>query len=226
MIKRRAFLASIGLLLTLQAAACRDDSDSELSGNFSGSLLPLRPGNSWTYRVTDGDQVTQKTVRVGESRTVGGDGPNAQAGAFELTSEKDDSSAVSLVADLDGRIVRYVEEELSASGDVERSYVWSPYRLYIDGSAQHRASGASWLEVSEESSTKAGEAAELSTLRERWMVTASKEEVTVPAGTFQALVVQKAGGTKLKTYWYVPGLGKVKETGGQTEELVDYDVRD
>ena len=34
----------------------------------------------------------------------------------------------------------------------------------------------------------------------------------------------KAGGSNLKTYWYVPGVGKVKETGGQTEELVSYEV--
>jgi hypothetical protein len=213
------------LLLTLHAAACGDETN-EKQHDFTGSLLPLVPGNRWTYRVTDDDEVTQKTVRVGASRTVGGDGPNAGATAFEVTSDKDGASAVSLVADLDGKIVRYTEDELSGKGKLERSYVWAPHRLYIDGTAEHVVAGASWLEEPEETSTKADEAAELSTLRERWQVIASQEKVTVPAGTFDALVVQKAGGVKLKTYWYVPGLGKVKETGGQTEELVDYDVKE
>jgi hypothetical protein len=48
--------------------------------------------------------------------------------------------------------------------------------------------------------------------------------VTVPAGTFHALILQKAGSSVAKTYWFVRGVGKVKETGGQTEELVEYHV--
>jgi len=31
----------------------------------------------------------------------------------------------------------------------------------------------------------------------------------------------KAGGDKPKKYWYQRGVGKIKETGTQTEELVD-----
>ncbi|EAU62156.1 hypothetical protein [Stigmatella aurantiaca] len=46
----------------------------------------------------------------------------------------------------------------------------------------------------------------------------------MPAGTFQAVVLQKAGGGTAKTYWFVRGIGKVKEEGGQTEELVRYEV--
>jgi hypothetical protein len=37
-------------------------------------------------------------------------------------------------------------------------------------------------------------------------------------------VLIKSTATGSKTYWYVPGVGKVKETGGQTEELVSFDV--
>ena len=61
--------------------------------------------------------------------------------------------------------------------------------------------------------------------RDPWTVDAVSQMVTVPAGTFRAIVLTKAGGSSLKTYWYVPGVGKVKETGGQTEELVSYEVR-
>jgi hypothetical protein len=43
----------------------------------------------------------------------------------------------------------------------------------------------------------------------------------VPAGTFDAIVLRKVGGSE-KRYWYVRGVGKVKETGGQVEELVSW----
>ena len=51
-------------------------------------------------------------------------------------------------------------------------------------------------------------------------------DVTVPAGTFTAVYIQKvsATGGSAKTYWYVPGVGKVKELGGQLEELVSYSL--
>jgi hypothetical protein len=52
------------------------------------------------------------------------------------------------------------------------------------------------------------------------------ESVTVPAGTFEALVLRKVSGASdganEKHYWYVPGVGKVKETGSQTEELTEF----
>ena len=49
--------------------------------------------------------------------------------------------------------------------------------------------------------------------------------VTVPPDTYEdPVVIQKAGGSSLKTYWYVRGIGKVKEAGGQTEELASFTV--
>jgi hypothetical protein len=222
MITRRQMLVACATLLTL--AACSDDTKKKRP--FEGPLLPLVTGNSWTYRVTDGSDVDEKTISIGEQRTVGGDGPNAEALAFEVTSQKGKSSSVSMVADLDGKLVRYVEEERDKDGDVERSYVWTPHRVWVDGSDEHREEDASWLEEAEELSTKIDEEPEQSTLRERWTVLSARESVTVPAGTFDAIKLQKAGGSSLKTYWYVPGLGKVKETGGQVEELIDFDVKE
>jgi hypothetical protein len=62
-----------------------------------------------------------------------------------------------------------------------------------------------------------------------WRVEAVNETVTTPAGTFtNALRVKRKRGDKLgdeRTYWLVPGIGKVKETGERLEELVSYDVK-
>lgn len=60
-----------------------------------------------------------------------------------------------------------------------------------------------------------------------WSVVAVDQSVTVPAGTFKALVVRRranAGTGSDKTFWFVRGIGKVKETGvgEQTEELTSY----
>jgi hypothetical protein len=54
-------------------------------------------------------------------------------------------------------------------------------------------------------------------------VVAVEEMVTVPAGTFSAVVIEKVGGTSTKRYWFARGVGKVKEQSGtQVEELTEY----
>lgn len=61
--------------------------------------------------------------------------------------------------------------------------------------------------------------------RDLWSVDGVGEQVTVPYGTFgDCIIFQKVGGSQPKTYWYVRGVGKVKETGSQTEELVSYEL--
>ena len=62
---------------------------------------------------------------------------------------------------------------------------------------------------------------------DQWTVEALDESVTVPAGTFTALRVYRVGeedGQASKRYWFVKGVGKVKEVGKQTEELMSYEL--
>ena len=62
-----------------------------------------------------------------------------------------------------------------------------------------------------------------------WRVTGVNVSVTVPAGMFDnAIKIErdrpdKLG--KLRTYWLVPGVGKVREEGERTEELLRYEVK-
>jgi hypothetical protein len=123
------------------------------------------------------------------------------------------------------RVLRYREQSFHEStGELELEEHWDPYKLHFDGTEEHTAEGASWLETYGETKIETDKPAETAETRDRWSVDSPSEEVTVEAGTFRAVVVQKASGSGLKTYWYVRGVGKVKETGGQTEELVDYEV--
>jgi len=222
---RLSRLFHIPLVLCALSQGCGGGDSPSEQAPPDGDLLPLAEGNTWTYRVTDGSDVTEKVVTVGKEEKVGGTGPNKNKNAFKTSSKRVSETTFSWQARVDGKVVRYRDETIDAdSGDVKVDEFWAPYRLHVDGSEEHTDEGASWLEQYTETATKSGKLKAAETVRERWTVVSSEESVTVPAGTFDAVVLQKAGGTKLKTYWYVPGIGKVKETGGQTEELVDYEL--
>lgn len=189
-------------------------------------LMPWKEGNTWTYRVLAAGVETMKTVTVGPQEPVGGDGPHRDTMAFKVITTKGvNDRTVSWRAVIGPAIVRYREQSFSATtGQLKLDEYWVPYKLYIDGSQERMAAGAAWVEEYEETKIAVGVPPVTATRRDQWVVDSPNEEVTVPAGTFRAVVLQKAGGTSVKTYWYVPGIGKVKETGGQTEELVSYGV--
>lgn len=216
----------------LALSACGSDPASEGGSNdaavteTSGPLLPFKQGNTWTYKITGDGEVTQKVTTIGAAEAVGGTGPHATATAFKVVTKKGASDqTISWQAVEGDRVVRFREQAFHEStGELEGEEYWDPAKLHIDGSAQHTAQDASWLESYQETKLPVGEAESTETARDRWMVDAIDQVITVPAGTFKAIVFIKAGGSTLKTYWYVPGVGKVKETGGQTEELVSYKV--
>jgi hypothetical protein len=241
------FRSLCAALLCVSGVACGDDpaggaserdaGNSEDSGQESdagadadvaaGPLLPLREGNSWEYRVTNNGEVTTKVQTVHALEPVGGTGPNKDKMAFRMVTEKGElDETISWQAAEGDLVVRYREQAFHANtGELELEEHWEPHKLRVDGSPEHLVSGAEWREEYMETKIPAdGSPSKTETNRDVWLVDSESEEVTVPAGTFQAIVLQKAGGSTLKTYWYVPGIGKVKETGGQTEELVRYEV--
>jgi hypothetical protein len=190
------------------------------------ALLPWKEGNTWTYRVTDNDEVSEKVTTIGPEEMVGGDGPHSGDTAFKVVTKKGAmDQTLSWQRDIDGRVVRLREQSFGAkTGELQLEEYWDPYKLHIDGTDEHLQAGAKWVEVYDETKVEPGMAPSTSTERDAWSVDTLSESVTVPAGTFDAIVLVKAGGSNLKTYWYVPGIGKIKETGGQTEELVSYEV--
>jgi hypothetical protein len=192
-----------------------------------GSFFPLMTGNTWTFRVTEAGVVSMKTQTIGPLEPVGGTGPNKDAMAYRATTEKDDGGdrTVSWQADLDGKIVRYREQSFMATGGaLELEEHWAPYKIRVDSSEEHLMAGATWTETFMETKLPVGMAPATATVSDTWRVVAVDEAVTVPAGTFDALVVEKVGGTSNKRYWFVRGVGKVKETGTQTEELASYEI--
>lgn len=219
-------------LLSLVACGSEDPSKNPGAGGdgpaASGPLLPWAVGNRWVYQVTKDGEVSDKVTTIGEEEPVGGDGANAELFAYKVTTSKKNGTdrTESWQAPDGDRVLRYREDSFSAStGERELEEHWEPYKLHVDGSAPHVLAGASWLEEYEEVKLPVGGTESRSTRRDRWTVQSVSEAVTVPAGTFEAIVFRKVGADSLKTYWYVPGVGKVKETGGQTEELADYELQ-
>jgi hypothetical protein len=125
-------------------------------------------------------------------------------------------------AELDGKIVRYRERSYSAStGELELEEHWDPYKLRIDGT--QLTAGTTYTEQYSETKLAVGMAPATAASSDTWKVVALAEMVTVPAGTFSAVVIEKVGGTSTKRYWFVRGVGKVKEqSGSQLEELSSY----
>jgi hypothetical protein len=221
----------IVMVLALASASCSSEDTDDAGGEAtplatSGPLLPWKQGNSWTYQVTGDGETSTKVTTIGALEAIGGSGPNAAKMAYKVTTKKGaDDETISWQVEEGERVVRYREQSFHAgSGELEEDEHWEPAKLHVDMTAAHTVAGASWLEEYSETKSQPGEQDETSTERDPWTVDAVDQIVTVPAGTFRAIVFTKAGGSNLKTYWYVPGVGKVKETGGQTELLVSYQV--
>jgi hypothetical protein len=193
--------------------------------------LPWAPGNTWTYRVTQDGIVTEKTTTVGDEVEVGGTGPNAEVLAFHVVTAKGVNSADRTESwqapdpENPDRIVRYREQSFGAmTGMLELEEHWDPPKIHIDGSADRTVAGASWLEIYDETKLPVGLTPTTKEARDRWTVIADDEVVEVPAGTFDNVIHLQKTGNSAKEYWYVRGVGKIKETGSQTEELVDYTI--
>ncbi len=202
------------------------------SGGVLGELdrfLPLRSGNTWIYQVDRAGTLTTKTTIVGAEELVGGDGPNSGELAFRVVTTKSDggmAETVSWQALRGSRAVRYREQTFGpADGLLEQEESWSPYKLRVDEAPEQILTGASWVEQYDETKLPVGQPSTSASNSDTWTVLDESESVTVPAGTFDALVVQRVGATSTKTYWFVRGVGKVMETGGQNELLESYDVQ-
>lgn len=228
--RTRSLTLALALVLPLSVACGATDDPPGTGGpSATGPLLPWSVGNNWTYRVTDDEEgVTTKVTTIEEETTVGGDGPHKDDRAYRVVTRKKDGAdqTISWQIDEGDRVLRYREQSFSAStGELALEEHWDPYKLHIDGTDEHTEPGVTWLESYAETKEPVDGDPETANARDVWTVDGVGVEVTVPAGTFSdCIVFIKAGGDKPKTYWYQRGVGKIKETGTQTEELSDYEL--
>jgi hypothetical protein len=203
-----------------------DEEDGSASVDDMASLLPFKEGNRWTYRVAGGTGMSMKVTTVGPLEKVGGMGPNKDKMAFKVTTMKGSDKTVSWQAVEGTSVLRYREVAYSAmTGMAELEEHWVPSKLHIHSAPEFKKAGHKWVEMYQETKTMTGMAPVTDTAADNWSVDGVDVSVTVPAGTFKAVVFVKASPSGQKTYWYVPGVGKVKETGGQTEELASFEIK-
>jgi len=228
--------ALLGLALGL-TAACGGDDPVAVDGGVDGAggcpapaserLLPLAIGASWTFRVTPpAGPVEIKASTVEALEDVGA--TKAGVIAYRVRTEKTDGATVSWQEDTCTSIVRHREQSFDLGELLESDQVYVPAKLRVDETPAHLAQDATWLdtytEVEEDPIT--GDVTTTSK-SERWTVEDAAAEVTVPAGTFTAVLLQRMGegvGQAAKRYWFVAGVGKVKEEGDQLEELTEYSL--
>jgi hypothetical protein len=199
--------------------------------------MPLEVGNFWTFAVSDedGDPPIQKTQRVLRRELVGL-GPNAATEAFFLVTSKVEDASLDkteswqgLELDASGnavQVVRYREVSYDKkTGQAELDQYWDRHRLRVDDF--HAAAMGTWTETYTESKLPADDEPELDVPQtETWSVASDDEVVEVPAGTFHAVVVVRHADDPAdeKRYFFAKGVGKIKETGGKTEVLLDCSV--
>jgi len=232
-------MTSTGLgLLLVAAAGCGMSTGDDDTTNppdprplvcpTEGRYFPMVEGATWTFKVTDSDgNVADKISRVGAKEDVGG----VKAGmmAFKVTtSTASGGTTESWQEDTGSEIRRH--RELDLSGATHNEDVYQPFKLRLDESSAHTAAGAEWTLSYDEIHTNLSTQVTKTTAKtDRWTVEASDAEVVVPAGHYCALQVRRtstvgedAGSDK--TYWFVRGIGKVKEVGGSTEELASFEI--
>jgi hypothetical protein len=182
-------------------------------------LAPLGTGATWTYRITDPVKgVFEKDVVVLGRQTI----PDTTATAIATRDTEPTNEETAWLEVQDGFLVRAREEDRKG-GVLVRVTTWDPPApkalavLAAKGfTTQITATEREWHPdgtVTTKSPVYA------------FTVVATDVPVTVPAGTFSCLQLERTRLDKLdvkKTYWLSPGVGKVKEEGDRTEELAGY----
>ncbi|QRO00571.1 hypothetical protein JRI60_16800 [Archangium violaceum] len=189
------------------------------------SLWPLTRGSTWTYRITDPKKgVFEKRVEVLGEQAV----PETSMKATAVRSIQPHQEELSWqIIDVNGLVVRLREEDREEN-TLQKVTTWNP--ATVKSIAREQPVGWSYTsDIREvEKHFDDGEVKDQDKTY-IWSVEAVNETVTTPAGTFtNAIQVKRKRGDKQgdeRTYWLVPGIGKVKETGERLEELVSHDVK-
>jgi hypothetical protein len=216
--------------LALTMVACEGttpDPSPDAGTPVATSWLPLRVGNSWTYRTVSNGSLSNKTTSVEAEEPVGGDGPDATTVAFRMKTQKVDDFTLSWQGRVGDRVVRYREQSYKkGTALLSQDDIWTPARIVVDGG--RLTVGASYEDRYVERAKDADTGLVVtSTVVDLWTVEAVDEPLDVPGrGSLPSLKLRKqrpATGLD-KRFWFVKGVGKVREEGGQLEQLTAFEV--
>jgi hypothetical protein len=197
-----------------------------------GPLLPFTEGNQWTYRVTDGASITDKTTTIGGLEAIGGSGPHAADMAYKVVTRKgadladQTESWQAPSAESPDRVLRFREISYGTTTQMPKlDTYWDPSKLHIDGREEVLVSDYTWLETYDETKIPYdGSPTTTGTQSDRWTIISLDESLTVAGKRYDHAIHFRKFSTAAKEYWYLRGVGKLKETGTQTEELVSFSL--
>jgi hypothetical protein len=185
-------------------------------------LWPLVPGSRWVYRIDDPARGEfQKVVTVHGEEEI----PETTSRGVRVHSAQPHLEERSWQLLADGVALR-VREEDRKGGQLVRVMTWSP--AVMKSLSAHVEPG--WTR--EEAVREVERDGTGAVVKERdktfgWTLEAI-EPITTPAGTFpEAYRLRRHRAEKddwERLYWLVPGVGKVREEGPRTEELLEYVV--
>jgi hypothetical protein len=195
------------------------------------SHFPLVDGTTWTYHHTNlVDDPWDETDGVVASTYQGSD-------AFVLSDEEDAQGEQTHSTHLvDGTRVYRAYKEVSVGDQVVVKTTYDPAFLRYDEA--WTKSGVSvtldddWKQecvVASTASNCAPGAVKPGTTTHTYTVLDVAAKLTVPAGTFSAVKIQRenVADPETKLFWFVAGVGKVREenpTTGAVEELSTYEI--
>jgi hypothetical protein len=192
--------------------------------DLSARYYPWKVGTVWTNLLTNpttgATEVNDTVVEAWEAVPYGHPG----VCAFRVSGEKLFGNTISWNG-YDGDIgVRYAQEDYDMAGAQQSEQHQNPYRLKMDETPAHMTDAATYTEHFDETTTDVG-GTMTRAKSEVWTVISMAESVTVPAGTWDAVHLQRVNpdNGKQKDFWFVEGIGKVKEVGGeQNQDLMSY----
>ncbi len=232
---RSPWLSALLLGAALLLPGCGSDLDTGDGDVATGSLLPWKAGNVWKYRVTDPSTgvVTSKTTTVYALEAIPGwKDAAARANRVETRKGTDETDKTVSWQGPDPvapeRILRYREESYGATTQLlQLAEYWEPPRIHIDGTEANTKDKAEFPITYRETKLPNGDVALAvpHDVTELWTVMSVSDTVQIEGAVYEnTLQIRKSSGGSSKYYWYARGVGKVKETGGQTEELISYTV--
>lgn len=214
---RIAAAVAVLALAACGGPALPPEGENPLDG--SSELAPLATGTRWTYRVTDPLRgAFDKQVEVLGPGSV----PESTATGILVRDVEPTNEERSWLSVAGGFVVRHREEDRKA-GVLVRATSWVPAApktlaapAAVGFTARMTATEREWHSD--------GSVATKDQIYE-FSVVAAAVSVTVPAGTFSCVQVERQRIDKVepkRTYWLAKGVGKVREEGERVEELVTY----
>lgn len=212
------------LIVALAGAGCGGDErpEGECVASSDDSYLPFSVGNAWTYEVTDA--TTFETTTKSQQVAMEMDHPDDGTPVLVQITSKAKGTTESWFRREGAQLRRLRLEERDADGVFKTASEFTPHKLRIDEAPDRIAQDATYSETYTDTVLDENDTPVMATDKtELWEVL--EGSVACPGsgfGDLECLHVRRtrtAGGVGVKEFWFSRGIGKVREQGGQIEQL-------